>query len=208
MFVFVHCVCIVAAPVDGVWSAWSTCSATCGSGTQMRTCTTPAPANGGADCFGASQQSCNTQSCPVAPIAGGWSAWSACSTTCGGSGTQTRSCTSPARANGGADCIGDSMQACNRQSCDSTIDPNSFSGASSSGGTIRGWISNYVCTGTAATYIHDFKIGDCIQLGSTGTSMRVRLSQSCCTALCVKVTPRPWSRLQLMSLHAAASIAC
>ncbi len=175
-----------ATPIPGGWSTWSTCSATCGSGTQTRTCSSPAAANGGAACSGVTQQSCNTQSCTATPVAGEWSAWSACSTTCGGSGTQTRSCTNPARANGGADCIGDSMQACNRQSCDSTIDPNSFSGASSSGGTIRGWISNYVCTGTAATYIHDFKIGDCIQLGSTGTSLRVRRSQSCCTAPCVK----------------------
>ena len=51
--------------VDGGWSAWSTCSATCGGGTQTRTCTNPAPSGGGADCVGPSSQSCNTQACPV-----------------------------------------------------------------------------------------------------------------------------------------------
>ena len=52
-----------SAPVDGGWSDWGTCSATCGGGTQTRTCTNPTPANGGANCVGDSSQSCNTQSC-------------------------------------------------------------------------------------------------------------------------------------------------
>lgn len=50
---------------DGGWSNWGVCSAECGGGTQTRTCTNPAPANGGADCVGSSQQSCNEQACPV-----------------------------------------------------------------------------------------------------------------------------------------------
>jgi len=49
--------------VDGKWSEWSTCSATCGGGTQTRTCNNPAPANGGADCVGDSSRTCNTQAC-------------------------------------------------------------------------------------------------------------------------------------------------
>lgn len=59
-------------PVDGGWSGWSawgSCSASCGGGTQTRTrtCTNPAPANGGADCVGSASesQSCNTGSCDV-----------------------------------------------------------------------------------------------------------------------------------------------
>ncbi len=56
-------------PVDGHWSSWvwSSCSVSCGGGTQTatRTCTNPAPSCGGSDCSGASStsQSCNTQSC-------------------------------------------------------------------------------------------------------------------------------------------------
>ena len=57
--------------VDGGFSDfgdWSECSAECGGGTQTRsrTCTNPAPANGGADCVGwkSETQKCNTQKCP------------------------------------------------------------------------------------------------------------------------------------------------
>lgn len=53
-------------PVNGGWSEWSTCSAVCGTGSQTRTCTNPAPSNGGAQCVGSSTQSCNTQACDPA----------------------------------------------------------------------------------------------------------------------------------------------
>ena len=52
--------------VNGGWSGWSSCSVTCGGGTQTRTCTNPRPANGGANCSGASSRACNTQACPPA----------------------------------------------------------------------------------------------------------------------------------------------
>lgn len=59
-----------AVPVNGGWSAytaWTTCSATCDGGTQTRTrtCTNPAPANGGSQCAGSDTltQACNTQLC-------------------------------------------------------------------------------------------------------------------------------------------------
>lgn len=51
--------------VDGGWSDWSGCSATCGGGTQTRTCTNPAPSGSGADCSGESSRPCNTQACIV-----------------------------------------------------------------------------------------------------------------------------------------------
>ena len=54
--------CPATAPVNGGWSdwsAWSACSALCNQ-TRTRTCTNPAPANGGADCSGPSTE---TQTC-------------------------------------------------------------------------------------------------------------------------------------------------
>ncbi|OXE36096.1 MAG: hypothetical protein CGW95_09795 [Phenylobacterium zucineum] len=108
----------VTPPTDGGWSGWSACSATaCGTyGTISRSCTNPAPANGGADCSGASSQSCYAGDCAPPPVNGGWSAWSTCDAKCDG-GTQTRTCTNPAPANGGADCIGDSSRSCNTKPC-------------------------------------------------------------------------------------------
>ena len=57
--------------VDGMWSEWSEfgeCPVTCGGSTQerTRTCTEPAPANGGADCVGdaTESQECGTDPCP------------------------------------------------------------------------------------------------------------------------------------------------
>ena len=56
---------------DGGWSDfgdWSKCSAECGGGTQTRsrTCTNPAPANGGAECSGDAEKTrdCNLEDCP------------------------------------------------------------------------------------------------------------------------------------------------
>ncbi len=57
----------VCASVNGGWSTFSSCSVSCGGGTQTRSCTNPSPTNGGAACTGPTSQSCNTQAC--APIA-------------------------------------------------------------------------------------------------------------------------------------------
>ena len=117
---------IASGVVDGGWSEYtvtSDCSASCGGGTQTltRSCNSPSPANGGADCVGSdtSTQSCNTQACP---IDGGWSTWvtGACSKSCGtGSQTKARQCNNPAPSNGGADCVGQETltQSCNTQAC-------------------------------------------------------------------------------------------
>ena len=60
-----------AAPVDGGWSNfgdWSTCSETCGGGSQTRTrsCNNPSPTDSGAQCVGENSESqpCNTGGCP------------------------------------------------------------------------------------------------------------------------------------------------
>eukprot|EP00058_Branchiostoma_floridae_P016888 XP_002602376.1 hypothetical protein BRAFLDRAFT_97997 [Branchiostoma floridae] len=145
-------------PVDGGWSDWvdGECSVTCGSGTLTRTrdCDNPAPANGGTDCTltdgttGLTETEsgvpCNEDPCPVdggwgggaGPVDGGWSDWvnDACSVTCGGGTlTRSRSCDSPAPANGGDECtLGDGTMGqsetesgvtCNEQACPPTPTP-------------------------------------------------------------------------------------
>ena len=51
----------------GEWGAYSTCSLTCGGGTQTRyrTCSNPPPLNGGLTCPGSNTENatCNTQTC-------------------------------------------------------------------------------------------------------------------------------------------------
>ncbi|XP_060565319.1 properdin-like [Ruditapes philippinarum] len=104
-------------PIDGnwgLWSQWSTCSATCGNQTMSRTrlCDSPAAQHGGASCSGSDIE---TSSCtlPSCPIDGDWGAWSStsCSKPCGyGTVVKTRSCDSPAPALGGNDCSGASNE--------------------------------------------------------------------------------------------------
>ena len=60
------------------WTAWGSCSATCGDGTQSqsRACDNPAPVGGGTPCSGPSTQSqaCNLGDCPCPPDDNGLSA--------------------------------------------------------------------------------------------------------------------------------------
>lgn len=53
---------------NGDWTAWGSCSVSCGGGTQARTCTNPAPSTSpqGMDCAGSSSQTCNTAPCCIA----------------------------------------------------------------------------------------------------------------------------------------------
>ncbi|XP_046560080.1 coadhesin-like [Haliotis rubra] len=124
-------------PVDGNWTEWTVtegvCSASCGGGSRTisrsRTCTNPSPSNGGENCVGSRTgrytEICNTNRCLVD---GGWSNWiittSECSASCGGGSrtvTSTRTCTSPAPRDGGADCVGSSTvtyaETCNTEGC-------------------------------------------------------------------------------------------
>uniref|UniRef100_K1QMN9 Neurotrypsin n=1 Tax=Magallana gigas TaxID=29159 RepID=K1QMN9_MAGGI len=59
-------------PVDGTysdWSAWMSCTVTCGGGTQLRkrTCTNPSPQFGGKPCAGPANEitECNTKPCSI-----------------------------------------------------------------------------------------------------------------------------------------------
>ena len=66
----VHCI-LVLFLVDGawsVWSDWSACGSTCGSGVQMRrrNCTDPVPEYGGRSCMGSDVdlKICTSKDCP------------------------------------------------------------------------------------------------------------------------------------------------
>lgn len=67
-----------------------------------------------------------------APINGGWSAWSAWSTCSAGKRTRTRTCSNPAPAHGGADCIGNTteIQICSSKKCYVSTSTRVISGSS------------------------------------------------------------------------------
>ncbi|KAM7440695.1 hypothetical protein ABFA07_010097 [Porites harrisoni] len=114
-------------PVHGGWSGWgvwTTCTKSCGSGTQTRSrsCTQPRPQHGGKVCPGAlkGQRVCNAHSCPVNGGWSSWTSWNSCSKKCGsGVRERTRTCTKPPPSNGGKPCTGSprKSQACNTHYC-------------------------------------------------------------------------------------------
>lgn len=74
----------------------------------MRTCTNPAPLNGGATCVGDSVQTNPCGSiCPVDGRWGAWSSWSTCSTEC--QHHRKRYCNDPPAKDGGSYCIGNDL---------------------------------------------------------------------------------------------------
>jgi hypothetical protein len=110
-------------PIDCVvsdWSAWSTCTATCGGGVQTRTRTVITPAqNGGAACPVLTEtRACNENPCPIDCVVSDWSAWGTCTATCGGGvQTRTRTVITPAQ-NGGAACpVLTESRTCNENPC-------------------------------------------------------------------------------------------
>lgn len=95
------------------YSAWTTCSKSCGGGTQTRTNTCALVTTG-------LSQSCNTQECCSAVNYSAWSNWSSCSKSCG-TGTQTRTRKKTSQYTG-VDCGTETQtQNCNTQTCCSSV---------------------------------------------------------------------------------------
>ena len=57
----------------GQWAGWGECSEACGTGVSARnrSCDSPAPAQGGADCMGKDEElvQCNGTLCPISELA-------------------------------------------------------------------------------------------------------------------------------------------
>ncbi|XP_062562795.1 hemicentin-1-like [Armigeres subalbatus] len=106
------------------WAEWSTCSATCGKGTQFRSriCLLPSgsPAHGKQyNCVGENVQvkNCEMLPCPINGGWGAWSKWSNCSLDCVTEYTgmksirfRNRKCDSPPPSLGGKLCVGDEYE--------------------------------------------------------------------------------------------------
>lgn len=96
-------------PCMGMWSSWSACTKHCGGGVRNRTFEMVLEAHNGGECPGrrdeVQSEPCNTHEC-TADCVGSFSAWSECSRSCGGVGTQTRvfSIESPAVPGSGREC--------------------------------------------------------------------------------------------------------
>ena len=66
LFIYYYIFIILVNCTWNSWSAWETCSVSCGNGTQERNRTKSAAQHGGADCVGNDTESqfCNTNPCP------------------------------------------------------------------------------------------------------------------------------------------------
>ncbi|XP_019490993.1 PREDICTED: hemicentin-1 [Hipposideros armiger] len=106
------------------WSAWRSCSVTCGRGIQKRSrlCNSPFPANGGKPCQGSDSEmrNCQHKLCPVDGRWSEWSPWEECTRSCGhGNRTRTRTCNNPSAQHGGRPCEGSAVEIimCNMRPC-------------------------------------------------------------------------------------------
>ncbi|XP_078487952.1 uncharacterized protein LOC100179634 isoform X3 [Ciona intestinalis] len=117
-------------PRFSMWSEWSSCTASCGTGGQTRTRNCIGGTYGSIGCTGMIQQTqdCNTQVCPSFSD---WSPWTSCSVTCGrGTRSHIRFCINGDVGDDG--CIGsvDGTEECIRGLCAYWTDWSIWSGCS------------------------------------------------------------------------------
>ncbi|XP_023201222.1 adhesion G protein-coupled receptor B2 isoform X2 [Xiphophorus maculatus] len=114
---------IAVCPVEGQWlewGAWSKCSVTCNTGTQMRQRRCSPSVHGWAECKGLHQESreCTNPSCSGGGNWGSWNHWSLCSKTCD-SGWQRRYRMCEGSGEQGYPCegSGEEVRSCNEKKC-------------------------------------------------------------------------------------------
>ena len=110
-------------PTDCVlstWSDWTTCTRTCGTGTQQRTkmVTQPVLWGGKACATSLESRNCATANCPVNCVQSDWREWTPCTKSCGGGTRKSTRSTQVEAAHGGVAC-GDvsKSEACNAHAC-------------------------------------------------------------------------------------------
>jgi len=104
------------------WGAWTSCTASCGTGLHMRkreVATINMDAAGYVCPALSEHRHCNEHACPINCIEGPFGSWSSCSKTCGGGGTQTRSRNVVRAASHGGVCLpAKESQTCGNSPCE------------------------------------------------------------------------------------------
>jgi len=103
------------------WGNWSSCTRTCGGGSQARERVSVPARFGGRPCQGSAREegTCNTAGCAVECKWSPWSSWENCTASCGGGVTNRKRYVTQQAAWGGLPCTGGNSEqdACNVQGC-------------------------------------------------------------------------------------------